>query len=406
MPIKPLQRKEKLPFGRPLKQASLNLDEKSRSNLFTWRGQFSPQLIENLLDAYCELGSTVLDPFCGSGTLLYEAGCFGLKAFAYELNPAAYLLSKTYEYINIHPRERELLITSFISIFSGILPEPALLDSGVDIPVDVDCFKCRTSNIEFDDDEKQRPLLEALIILLDIYKNNLTPKFIHATLSKLTKTILAYPFSESTVHVTMGDARSLGIKNDAIDFVVTSPPYINVFNYHQNYRASAELLGWDLLKIAKSEIGSNRANRGNRFYTVVQYCLDMAATLKELQRVCKPGAKLIFIVGHESNVLGVPFYNAQLLSDIATKSGCFNLILRQSRHFKNKFGKVIREDLLHLVNQDSVIPISQWEVIAYESALVMLRGGLNSVPKKNYQDLEDAINRAHSVQGIPIYRKP
>ncbi len=61
------------------------------------------------------------------------------------------------------------------------------------------------------------------------------------------------------------------MQENQIDFVITSPPYINVFNYHQNYRQSAEILGWDLLKIAKSEIGSNRANRGNRFYTIIQF---------------------------------------------------------------------------------------------------------------------------------------
>jgi hypothetical protein len=36
-----------------------------------------------------------------------------------------------------------------------------------------------------------------------------------------------------------------------------------------------EVLGFDILKVAASEIGSNRRNRGNRFITVIQYALDM-----------------------------------------------------------------------------------------------------------------------------------
>jgi hypothetical protein len=67
------------------------------------------------------------------------------------------------------------------------------------------------------------------------------------------------------------------------ELIVTSPPYINVFNYHQNHRAILELLGFDLAATsAASELGSNRKNRGNRFRTVIQYALDMEAALESL----------------------------------------------------------------------------------------------------------------------------
>ena len=123
----------------------------------------------------------------------------------------------------------------------------------------------------------------------------------------LSEIIDKLPFFAQNIKVSLSDARNLPLKDNHIDFVLTSPPYINVFNYHQNYRKSAELLGWDWLKIAKSEIGSNKANRGNRFYTGVQYCLDMADTLKEIARVSKINARIILVVGHKSNVLGVLF---------------------------------------------------------------------------------------------------
>ena len=40
-------------FAKRLPQGVLDIEEKNRSNLFAWRGQFSPQLIECLLEAYC-----------------------------------------------------------------------------------------------------------------------------------------------------------------------------------------------------------------------------------------------------------------------------------------------------------------------------------------------------------------
>lgn len=90
-------------FNESLSTEILNIEDKKRSNIFSWRGQFSPQLIENLLFYYCPRNSTVLDPFSGSGTVLYEAGCLGLEAFGCEINPAAWILSKTYELMSVIP---------------------------------------------------------------------------------------------------------------------------------------------------------------------------------------------------------------------------------------------------------------------------------------------------------------
>ncbi len=96
-------------FDSQIPQSILDIQDKTRSNIFTWRGQFSPQLIENLLLTYCPRNATVLDPFSGSGTVLYESACFGIKAFGCEVNPAAWILSKTYELVNLKIDARENL---------------------------------------------------------------------------------------------------------------------------------------------------------------------------------------------------------------------------------------------------------------------------------------------------------
>lgn len=120
--------------------------------------------------------------------------------------------------------------------------------------------------------------------ILNIEDNELTLKYICDTFYKLSVLVRRLPFLQQPIRALLSDARRLPLPSDSIDFILTSPPYINVFNYHQNYRRSAEMLDWDLLHIARSEIGSNRANRGNRFLTVIQYCLDMCAVVKEISR--------------------------------------------------------------------------------------------------------------------------
>ncbi len=46
------------------------IENMERSNPFPWNGQFSPQLVETLLQTYAPSGGFMLDPFLGSGTVL------------------------------------------------------------------------------------------------------------------------------------------------------------------------------------------------------------------------------------------------------------------------------------------------------------------------------------------------
>ncbi len=94
-------------FTKQLQPSLLNIEDKNRSNLFAWRGQFSPQLIEYLLDEYCLPGSVVLDPFAGSGTVLLEAALMSLPAYGFEINPAAWCFSKLYEFTNTDKEQRK-----------------------------------------------------------------------------------------------------------------------------------------------------------------------------------------------------------------------------------------------------------------------------------------------------------
>ena len=380
-------------FDKPIPKEKLDIVDKTRSNLFAWRGQFSPQLIETILNAYCLSDSVILDPFSGSGTVLLEAGALELEAYGFEINPAAWILSKTYEFINDSKRKEHLDILR------------KLVDKEFPFRIfehdEIKNFSKKLKIIRGELEQESKRIFDALVILLDVENNQVTNELIQSKFFKVANLIENLPHSNKKINVGLSDARSLPLESDCIDFVVTSPPYINVFNYHQNYRRSAEILGWDLLKIAKSEIGSNRANRGNRFYTVVQYCLDMADTLRELSRVTRDEARIVFVVGHESNVLGVPFYNADIIEKIGVRANLFGKVLRQKREFKNKFGKVIREDLINFSNLNNKTCKETIEQIAREVAFDVLKSRISSVPSKNLASLKDAIDKVQDIGRTP-----
>ena len=386
-------------FSKPLPQKLLNIEEKNRSNLFTWRGQFSPQLIECLLDAYCLDASTLLDPFAGSGTVLYEAAAAGLPVYGFEINPSAWSFSKIYEFANLSKDARNAPVKELRRQIENAFAIKLFSDG----PVSNDILEEKITYIGNSISNHAKILCNALVVLLDIHRNSITNNFVQSKFTALTEMVRHLPYSAQAIKADLQDARSLPLRDGEVDFAITSPPYINVFNYHQNYRRSAELLGWDLLRVARSEIGSNRANRGNRFYTVIQYCIDMTTALQELARVLKPDGRAIIIVGYESQVLGTPFYNADLIERIATELKIFEVVLRQKRIFMNRFGNAIREDILNFVRTDWSANSTLSYDVGRRVALETLAAVSPGVPEKSRPLLSEAVRRSGEVDGTPIF---
>ena len=202
-----------------------------------------------------------------------------------------------------------------------------------------------------------------------------------------------------TVECHLADARVLPLADASVDAVITSPPYINVFNYHQNYRSAAELLGWSPLEGARSEIGANRKHRSNRFLTVIQYSLDMAQSLAELSRVMQPGTPLVIVLGRTSNVLGAAFENGAMVIDLLERSGSFEIVRRAERCFTNRYGDQIYEDIL-------IARCIRHEVAQLEAArnigIAALLNNIGTVCNKNRAALESAIARAPQVRPSPM----
>jgi hypothetical protein len=158
-----------------------------------------------------------------------------------------------------------------------------------------------------------------------------------------------------------------------------------------------ELLGYNLLHIAKSEVGSNRKHRSNRFLTVTQYCMDIALVFNELSRVCKENARIIFVVGRESNVRKVSYSNSKLVYKIAKYCNNFDLTLKQERVFQNRFGQMIYEDILHFKNNKNYKNDTEILSIAKDIAQDILKDSLNTANDDVISDIESAIFSINNV---------
>lgn len=365
-----------------LSQIKLNVLDKKRSNIFNWRGQFTPEFIEYLLDTFASDTHTTFDPFCGSGTVLFESARKNLCSIGHEINPAAYAMARFITLSNLSYGNRQHLATavmSHVESLIGAYDALPLLESKSD-------YRERYANLlHFAKELLSRITVknELVVCLNALFHAESTGNgnLIQAIRKSFLGTIQKlYDLPEIGRKLTAGlcDARlSHERLTDSIDLIITSPPYINVFNYHQNYRAIMELLGFDILKVAESEIGSNRKNRGNRFKTVVQYALDMGDTVASLVKCLKKNGILILIVGKESNVRGIPFSNSRILLELSESIGTFDNVVLRERAFINRFGKNIKEDIIVLRKNGQLLRQNAARDIArshLESALSIASG--------------------------------
>lgn len=392
-------------------QDKFDLTNKYRSSLLPWRGQFSPELVELFLTHYSRPNATILDPFVGSGTTLFEAARMKLECYGAEINPSAVEMARTSQFVNLSEMEREETIEAAYSIIRAhIHPrQPSLFDYHKyvnDKQSDVErTVRYTLSEIlkEAKQPSVRNLLLNAVIRYMSRMDANDAEGFLRAFQEHI-ELIRSLPYSPRPCQVLHVDARAIALPAHSIDLIITSPPYINVFNYHQNNRPAMELAGWDLLNVAKSEIGANRKHRQNRFLTVIQYALDMTTVLQTLKRVLHPEGWAILVVGRESTVRGISFKNASLVAALAVGTSGFILHSRQERKFKNKFGEIIYEDILHLrpvgnlpANGESISRAIAEQALLYAAAVA---------PDGVHGDIIDALKRTETVHPSPIFTIP
>ncbi len=332
-----------------LTQDRLDVVRKTRANLFNWRGQFTPDLVEYLLQTYSTTHDVVADPFAGSGTVLLESARKGMMCQGLEINPAAYAMSRFYTLCNLELAQRIEVFSAIEKCLIQALPPLKGLPVFASGPTYREQYKNLTDftrQIFFSlQNGIERTAVLNMLFISESHKKYDMETSLLTSFHYMKTAAFNLPFVTQPVSVRLCDARTMHLSNIRPTLIITSPPYINVFNYHQNYRALLEAVGWDMLRVAPSEFGSNRKHRGNRFKTVIQYALDMDQALRSFWQSLQDGGRLILVIGRESNVRGVPFYNGQLVKEIADNTRAFELIAEHDRKFSNRFGEVIIEDI-------------------------------------------------------------
>lgn len=388
-------------------QSKLNVQEKSRTNIFNWRGQFTPQFVEYILDSIkLEEGGVVADPFAGSGTVLIEAIKKGYSSIGAEINPAAYHMSKFFEYSLLSEQERITLLDTIekrmFRITANLNGEKVFIPNK-EYRISYNSLIKVAEKIKDDCNEFEKTFLINMLFSSEKDKRLTIKESLSKSYKYFKKVLLELPFLSDTTFLAVenADARIIGVKHPAkIDLILTSPPYINVFNYHQNYRAITEAFGYRILEVAHSEFGSNRKNRGNRLLTVIQYCIDMEASLVSFWNSLRDNGTLVIVVGRESNVRKIPFYNSQIITEIIEGIGGFNILTTNERQFGNKFGQQITEDIIVAKKNISHSPVIGCSKNVARHHLLQAR---KDSPIESLNDINNALGKLDEIFPSPIY---
>lgn len=108
--------------------------------------------------------------------------------------------------------------------------------------------------------------------------------------------IQSNPPSSSRASVLLRqDARQLAIRDESVDLVVTSPPYLGMIDYTLASRVEYLWMGWSLEADKTREIGPRfRRNRSN---TVDEYLAAMCTSAFEIARVLRGGRYCAIVIG-------------------------------------------------------------------------------------------------------------
>jgi hypothetical protein len=363
-------------------------DEPERAHVHgfhTYPARMHPATASRLVRALSNEGATVLDPFCGSGTVLVEALIAGRRAVGTDLNPLAVRLAALKTSAAWHePSRREALVGAARSVaaFADARRERRAGATRRYPPADVALFdphvlleldSIRAGIADLGDDELRGALelvLSSLLVKLSRRTSDTSAgpaqrriaagyaaRLFARKTEELSRrfadfaALLPASGARAAARVALDDASRLRtVGASTVDAVVTSPPYVATYDYVDHHALRARWLGLDAGAAARDfaalEIGARR-----RYANIdpaearAAWARELTAVLRALARVTRPGARVALLVA-DSAVQGEALRADAVVREVAPAAG-FSLLARASQrrpHFHGPTARAFAKD--------------------------------------------------------------
>jgi len=336
------KQKEFIPRLDPrLCHGSFNGRESTLQQLSPYVGKMKSGMARVLIALYSKLGDTVLDPFTGSGIVPLEAALSGRCAWANDLSPYAYVLTRG----KLEAPENERV---------AIQRAKSLLDAVKRESPSADINGAPGWVREFFHPDTLREVLSAFQILRQREDYFLTacllgilhhvrPGFLSYPASHLVPYLrkTKYPpqkfpkmysyrdlssrllekvkrayrrhmlppnWSERRYEVWQTNSMNLPVEDGTVDAIISSPPYFGALDYARDNRLRLWFLGCEDWKELDASLTAN-----NKVYLP-----QMSICLQEMSRVLKPGGHCILVLGDVERDDKTRF-TAEILADLAVE---------------------------------------------------------------------------------------
>jgi DNA modification methylase len=320
-------------------RGSFNSRESTLQQLSPYVGKLKSGMVRVLLSLYSQPGDVVLDPFCGSGVVPLKAVLAGRRAWANDLSPYAYVLTRGKLEA---PGSERIALERAREVADRVEQEAPQTDLAK-IPEWVQ---------EFFHPDTLREIIVAFQILRQREDSFLTacllgilhhvrPGFLSYPASHLVPYLrkAKYPPDEYPQMYAYRDLRSrllakvkrayrchmlpvnwekrefrvwqtnamnLPINNETVNTIISSPPYFGALDYARDNRLRLWFLGCENWKeLDASLTASNKV-----------YIPQISECLREMDRVLKPGSYCVLVLGDvERN--GKTRRTAEILAELA-----------------------------------------------------------------------------------------
>jgi SAM-dependent methyltransferase len=318
----------------------------------SYPARLHPETARRLIAELSPVGGTVLDPFCGSGTVLVEARLAGRRAVGVDLSPLAVALAglktsapglvwtrdigQAARRVAEHAEERRKKRAGATRRYG----EEDLVLFAPHVLLELDGLREGIDRIEPD------ALRRALLLVLSASLTKVSkrggdtthlgaPKRIaggyairffvkkaHDLEVRLAEAAALLPKNVLPARIAVADARHLlRVSDKSVELVVTSPPYPGIYDYLEHHRARMRWLGLDARALETNEIGARRHARRRSFsYAFSRFRSEMGSALAEIGRVLRPGG-LAVVVSADSVLDHRAVRSDALFSDLAPSAG-------------------------------------------------------------------------------------
>lgn len=360
--------------------SSAEAEDLSRAHVHgfhSYPARMHPLTARRLVEGFSRPGEAVLDPFCGSGTVLVEARLAGRAAVGVDANPLAVRLARLkLEPTTPEQRARWIEAAREVAAFADarrlaksgpthryggadvalfqphVLLELDGIRAGIDalpraeeravLELALSAILTKLSRQTSDTSERALPRRLAAGYPARLFVRKIEE--LAARIAEIAPAIAApLPRSDqpavpqrSPSLVIEGDARELaGVADGSIALAVTSPPYPGNYDYLAHHAARLRWLRLRPERFDQAEIGARRRlDPLGEAQGAARWRDEIGASLRALRRVLRPDGAAVLLLA-DSVVAGAPVYAVDLLRAVGRGAGfAVRAVVSQARpHF-------------------------------------------------------------------------